>query len=72
MEPGQTNTWGAGDLNRLFEKLTSEPFLSTHNVQVHSSPAKDGPWIISMDNIVTEDQANHFIELGECEQNTSA
>lgn len=57
--------WGPGDLNAMFERLVSEPFLSTYEVKILSSPdSNDGPWIISMENFVSETEAEKLIELG--------
>lgn len=51
----------------MFEKLTQEPYLRKHSVETLSSPATDGPWIITMENVVTEDEAGRLIELGAVE-----
>lgn len=58
------DVWEAGDLNAMFEKLTTEPYASTYSVKVLSSPETDGPWVIQMDNVLTPEEANHMIELG--------
>jgi hypothetical protein len=65
VDPDAPNAWGPGDLNRLFMKLSSEPYLSKHDVQILSSPdTTGGPWIITMENVVSEEEASRFIELG--------
>ena len=57
--------WKPGDLNRMFERLTAEPYRSKYDVQVLSSPeTTDGPWVITMENLVSEIQAERLIELG--------
>ena len=58
------DVWKAGDLNAMFEKLTSEPYLSQYSVQILSSPATDGPWVIQLDNVLSKEEADHLIELG--------
>jgi len=64
LDPNEPNAWGPGDLNRMFEQLTSEPYLSTYDVRVLSSPTMDKPWVITMENFVTEEEAKRLIELG--------
>lgn len=65
LDPNAPNTWGPGDLNRMFERLTSEPYRSKYDVQVLSSPEMEGPWVITMENVVTEQEAQRLIQLGE-------
>jgi prolyl 4-hydroxylase len=61
----ETNAWGPGDLDKMFQKLTSEPFFSQHEVQILSSPATTGgPWVITMENVVSEQECLKLIELG--------
>ncbi len=68
LDPNATNAWGPGDLNQMFERLSSEPFLSQHDVQILSSPTlNNGPWIITMENVVTAEEATRLIELGNVE-----
>lgn len=65
LDPNATNAWEPGDLNAMFERLTSEPYLSQYSVEILSSPQKTrGPWVITMDNVVTEEEAITLIELG--------
>ena len=67
IDPNAPTAWQPGDLNKLFETLTQEPYLSEYDVQTLSSPASDGPWIITMENMVLEDEAERLIELGAVE-----
>jgi prolyl 4-hydroxylase len=62
-DPEALNIWKPGDLDKLFQKLASEPYKSEYSVEVLSSPP-DGPWVITVDNIITEAEAKRFIELG--------
>jgi prolyl 4-hydroxylase len=48
----------------MFEKLTAEPYLSKYSVEILSSPEKGGPWVITMENVVSEVEAARLIELG--------
>jgi prolyl 4-hydroxylase len=68
IDPEAPNAWGPGDLDRMFTKLTNEPYLSKHSVQILSSPEMTGgPWVISMDDVVLEQEAQRLIELGATE-----
>jgi prolyl 4-hydroxylase len=51
IDPDAPNTWGPGDLNRMFTKLTQPP----------------NPWIITMENVVNNTEAERLIELGAIE-----
>lgn len=72
----------AGDLDSMFRRITSEPYLSQYNVRILSSPTyyagdadiegdgddvDGGPWVITMDNFVTEQEAARLIEMGAVE-----
>jgi prolyl 4-hydroxylase len=60
IDPNAKPAWKPGDLNAMFEKLTSEPYLSKYDVKILS---KD-PWVITMENVLSEIEANRLIELG--------
>eukprot|EP00980_Cylindrotheca_fusiformis_P010143 scaffold2253_cov119-Cylindrotheca_fusiformis.AAC.18 len=64
IDPSAPKAWEDGDLNRMFEKLTSEPYLSKHSVEILSSPATNGPWVITMEDFVSDAEAERLIELG--------
>ena len=65
IDPNATNAWEPGDLNAMFTRLTSEPFLSQYSVEILSSPdTTGGPWVITMDNVVNEGEVKRLIELG--------
>lgn len=60
--------WEEGDLNKMFERLTSEPYLTKHSVEILSSPnTTGGPWVITMDDVISEEEAKRLIELGSVE-----
>jgi hypothetical protein len=63
LDPSAPDVWGPGDLDRAFARLTHEPFLSDYQVQIWSSPPK-GPWVITMENVISEKEAERLIELG--------
>lgn len=60
LDPDAPEAWKAGDLDKMFLKLTSEPYFSNYSVKVLS----DDPWVITMDNVVSEEEAKHLISLG--------
>ena len=61
---GLENAFGPGDVNKMFQKLTSDAFTSKYKVDVLSSPKSDGPWVITMDGVISNDEADRLIELG--------
>ena len=60
IDPNAPNAWEPGDLNAMFERLTSEPYLSTYQVEILSRD----PWVITMENVVSQQEADRFIQLG--------
>ena len=54
----------------MFERLTTDPYYQRYNPQVLSQPGKpigkfqDGPWVVVLENVLSEDEANKLIELG--------
>lgn len=64
MDPNAPNAWKAGDLNAMFTQLTSEPYKTKYSVEILSSPATDGPWVITMENVLSEAEAEMMIQLG--------
>ena len=61
--------WSKGDLDKMFRRITAEPFLSQYDVKILSSPDahNGGPWVITMDNFVNDEEADRLIELGSVE-----
>lgn len=65
IDPNAISAWKPGDLNKLFEKLTAEPYKSQYDVDILSSPSTTGgPWIITMENVLGAREAHRLIELG--------
>jgi prolyl 4-hydroxylase len=62
--------WGPGDLNKMFARLTTEPYYQQYNPKILSQPGKpigeynDGPWVITLDNLLSEKECDKLIELG--------
>jgi prolyl 4-hydroxylase len=63
IDPNAKKAWEPGVLDQMFEKLTSEPFKTQYDVTILSSPP-DGPWVITMDNVLSPEEAYRLIELG--------
>jgi len=60
VDPNAKPAWEPGGLNAMFERLVSEPIASKYPVTVLS---KD-PWVVTLDNVVSEEEAKRMIELG--------
>ncbi|KAG7369083.1 procollagen-proline,2-oxoglutarate-4-dioxygenase [Nitzschia inconspicua] len=52
--------WKEGDLDAMFTRLISEPFLSQYDVQVWSMD----PWVVTIENLISKEEAERLIELG--------
>jgi prolyl 4-hydroxylase len=63
IDPNAKSAWEPGDLDQMFDKLTSEPYKTQYDVTILSSPP-DGPWVITMDNVLSPEEARRLIELG--------
>jgi hypothetical protein len=56
--------WGPGDLNKMFERITTDPYyVEKYKPNVLSKPPA-GPWVITLDNVATEEECQKMIELG--------
>lgn len=69
VDPNAPLAWKAGDLDKLFRRLTSEQLYDgKYPVQVLSSPeSTGGPWIITLDDIISNEEADRLIALGKIE-----
>lgn len=55
--------WQPGDLNAMFERITTDPFYQKYTPQIHSQPPK-GPWVLVLDNVVSEKDCTQLMDLG--------
>jgi prolyl 4-hydroxylase len=56
--------WQPGDLNAMFERITTDPiYQEKHTPQILSQPPK-GPWVVVLDNVVSAEECQKLIELG--------
>ena len=62
--------WGPGDLNRLFERWTTDPEFERLGPRVLSGPAKKdgrGPWVIEFENFASDEEVSALIKGGQME-----
>ena len=52
-----------GDLNKMFERITTDPFYQQYQPVVHSQPPQ-GPWLITLENFTTDEECDRLIQLG--------
>jgi prolyl 4-hydroxylase len=54
----------------MFTWITTEPYYQKYNPKILSQPGKpigkfnDGPWVITLENVVSEAECDKLIELG--------
>jgi prolyl 4-hydroxylase len=74
------NAWKPGDVNAFFTNITTLEEYKQYEPKVLSAPSYlagdieetadykvDGPWVVILDNVVTESEAERLIELGAIE-----
>lgn len=56
----------AGDLNHLFERITTDPNFEKYTPVIHSHPGqgREHPWIITLDTFLTPEECDTLILLG--------
>jgi prolyl 4-hydroxylase len=63
----EVDAWKPGDMDTMFERIIAE----YPHVNVFSRPsnitANDGPWVITIDNFLSDDECDRLIELGDVE-----
>lgn len=78
LDPSAVDAFYQGDLNKMFERIISDPVYEPFQVSVISRPGyvdgdgpdtpdlnyKIGPWILQFDNITTPEEAQRIVELG--------
>lgn len=52
-----------GDLNKMFERITTDPFYQQYQPVIHSQPPQ-GPWLITLENFTTDEECDRLIQLG--------
>ena len=79
MDPDAKDAIGPGDLDRLFERIVSDPYYAKYGPTIISRPSHPpgstedeqskakyvlGPWMVTFDTFLTPEEADSFIELG--------
>ena len=64
LDPEAPRAWESGDLDKMFQRLSSEPFKTEYQVEILSSPP-EGPWVITMENVVSEEEAKRLLSSHE-------
>mmetsp|Transcript_8247 Transcript_8247/g.12638 ORF Transcript_8247/g.12638 Transcript_8247/m.12638 type:complete len:442 (-) Transcript_8247:110-1435(-) len=81
IDPSLPDAWGPGDLNKMFEKITTEEEFEKYNPRILSRPALSieqgddsdtedyqvGPWVVVLDEFITEEECETLIKLGHVE-----
>lgn len=74
------NAWQAGDLDKMFERIVTDPVYASLEPRVLSRPTLapgddletadyvvGGPWMVVFDSAVTEEEADRLVEMGATE-----
>eukprot|EP00525_Craspedostauros_australis_P008656 CAMPEP_0198134680 /NCGR_PEP_ID=MMETSP1442-20131203/60200_1 /TAXON_ID= /ORGANISM="Craspedostauros australis, Strain CCMP3328" /LENGTH=346 /DNA_ID=CAMNT_0043795827 /DNA_START=313 /DNA_END=1353 /DNA_ORIENTATION=+ len=59
--------WDKGDLNKMFERITTSEEFQKYSPTIYSSPNdpnKPGPWVVTLDDVATQEECDALIELG--------
>jgi len=63
--------WNEGDLNRMFERMTTDSyFVENYKPTIHVMPdppseeIKYGPWVVTLDTFLTDEECDLLIQLG--------
>lgn len=69
-----TDVFGAGGLNQMFERIVSDPYYQQqYTIEVLARPnnetakakrKKDAPWVVTIDNFLTDEECDTLIRLG--------
>jgi prolyl 4-hydroxylase len=76
IDPNVKNVWSPGDLNRMFQRLTTDPRFEQYTPQVLSRPSfvgndteetadyQLGPWVLILEDLVSAEEAEQMIHDG--------
>lgn len=68
-DPDQPRALYEGDLDKMFERIVSDPEFARYKPTVLSRPfddneEEDGPWVVTLDDFISEEECDHLIEAG--------
>jgi prolyl 4-hydroxylase len=64
IDPDAVDTWShAGHLTKTFERIVTDPAFEQYEPTILSQPP-EGPWMIQMENFLSDEEAERLIELG--------
>jgi prolyl 4-hydroxylase len=63
LDPNAVDAWQPGDLNKMFERVAYEPEYKQYQPVVVSKPP-EGPWMIMLENAISDGEAEKMIQLG--------
>jgi prolyl 4-hydroxylase len=76
IDPNVKNAWSPGDLNTMFERLTTDSLFEQYSPKVLSRPSfvgnhtnetadyQLGPWVLLMENFVSAEETERMIQAG--------
>jgi prolyl 4-hydroxylase len=76
LDPNAKNAWYPGDLNRMFERLATDPAFEQYSPKVMSRPRlvgadtnktadyQLGPWVLVLDDFLSAEETDRMIEAG--------
>ena len=79
LDPDAPNAWGPGDLNTFFVNMTTLAEFQQYKPNIVSRPDyvngdteetadyKIGPWVVTLDDFISDKEADRLIELGAVE-----
>ncbi|CAB9519968.1 Prolyl 4-hydroxylase subunit alpha-1 [Seminavis robusta] len=68
-----TAAWGPGDLNKMFERIVTDPLYLRYQPRILSRPTVpmddkteilQGPWVVVLDNFLSDEESDTLIEVG--------
>ena len=64
IEKNEPSIWQSGDLDFMFQRITTDQYyIDKYQPHIWSQPPK-GPWIVTLDNVASEEECNAMIEAG--------
>lgn len=66
--------WEAGDLDKMFDRITQDEYYDKYDPTILSMPSppadstiSSGPWVVTLENLLTPEECDRLIELGAVE-----